>query len=531
MNRWLSVMLSFPLFPFSEGTRKLPTIREVKAKHEAEVLALPGVVSAGIGQGKEGHPVIVVGLDRSRPETEAVGRLSGFGPEGRFNQGSMIRRITIGRIHQMKSKPSRPDDPSGFTLIFRALGHRNYRLFFGGQGLSLIGTWMQQIAISWLVYRLTHSAFLLGTVGFASRIPTFLFASLAGVLADRLNRHHILVVTQTLAMIQAMILAILVLTETIAIWHIIVLCVFLGLINALDVPTRQSFVVDMIEKREDLGNAIALNSSIVNGARLIGPSVAGILIAALGEGMCFLLNGLSFIAVILALLAMKITPKNREEQGSQLFKGLKEGFSYTFGFPPIRSILLLLALVSLMAMPYTVLMPIFAEKILKGGPQTLGFLFGATGVGAIVGSIYLASRKTVLGLGKIIVISANLFGISLIAFSLSRLFWLSLFIMPLIGFGMLVQMASSNTVLQTIVEEDKRGRVMSFYTMAFMGMVPFGSLLAGSLADIIGAPNTVMIGGIACIVGSVMFAKRLPSLRRVVRPIYVQKGIISEELP
>ena len=441
---------------------------------------------------------------------------------------SLIWKI---KSRKMKFGQPRPDDANSLKLIFRALSHRNYRLFFGGQGISLIGTWMQQIAMSWLVYRLTDSALLLGVVGFTSRIPTFLLASLAGVLADRWNRHRVLVITQTLSMIQAMILAILVLTGAIAVWHIIFLSLSLGLINALDIPTRQSFVVDMIEKREDLGNAIALNSSIVNGARLIGPSVAGMLIATLGEGMCFLLNGLSFIAVIFALLAMKITPKKREAQSSKVFQGLKEGFSYAFGFAPIRSVLLLLGLVSLMGMPFTVLMPIFAEKILHGGPQALGFLSGATGVGAIAGSIYLASRKSVLGLGRIIVISSNLFGIGLIGFSLSRLFWLSLLMMLLTGFGMMVEMASSNTVLQTIVEEDKRGRIMGFYTMAFMGMVPFGSLLAGTLANNIGAPNTVMIGGVACILGSVLFAKKLPSLRRIARPIYVEKGIISEELP
>ena len=448
----------------------------------------------------------------------------------------MTSRFSDVPFHKMKSNkvkfdPSNPQDINGLKLIFRALSHRNYRLFFGGQGISLIGTWMQQIAMSWLAYRLTHSALLLGVIGFTSRIPTFLLASLAGVLADRWNRHRILVITQTLSMVQAMILAILVLTETVAVWHIISLSLLLGLINALDIPARQSFVVDMIERREDLGNAIALNSSIVNGARLIGPSIAGILIATLGEGMCFFINGLSFIAVIMALLAMKIAPKQREMQSWQVFQRLKEGFSYAFGFAPIRSVLLLLALVSLMGMPYTVLMPIFAENILHGGPKALGFLMGATGVGAIVGSIYLASRKSVLGLGRIIVISSNLFGVGLIAFSLSRFFWLSLLFMLLTGFGMMVQMASSNTVLQTIVEEDKRGRVMSFYTMAFMGMVPFGSLLAGSLANKIGAPNTVMIGGVACILGSLIFAKLLPSLRKIARPIYVEKGIISEELP
>jgi len=434
-------------------------------------------------------------------------------------------------MQSYQSNASHPHDRDGVKLIFRALSHRNYRLFFGGQSISLIGTWMQQIAISWLVYRLTNSALLLGIVGFSSRIATFLLASLAGVLADRWNRHRVLVVTQTASMIQAMVLAILVLTGTIAVWHIILLSLLLGLINALDVPTRQSFIVDMIEKREDLGNAIALNSSMVNGARLIGPSVAGILIATLGEGICFLLNGLSFIAVVVALLAMKITPKNRETKNSQVLQELKEGYSYAFGFAPIRSVLLLLALVSLMGMPFTVLMPVFAEKILQGGPKALGFLLGATGVGAVAGSIYLASRKSVVGLGRIIVIASSLFGIGLIAFSFSRVFWLSLLIMLVTGFGMMVQMASSNTILQTLVEEDKRGRVMSFYTMAFMGMVPFGSLLAGSLADMIGAPKTVMVGGIACIVGSIMFAKKLPLLRRMVRPIYIKKGILPETLP
>lgn len=431
----------------------------------------------------------------------------------------------------MKSGPSNPQDINGLRLIFRALSHRNYRLFFGGQSISLIGTWMQQIAMSWLVYRLTHSAFLLGVVGFTGRIPTFLFAPLAGVLVDRWSRHRLLVITQILSTIQALILAFLVLTGMITVWHIIFLSLFLGFVNAFDVPVRQSFVVDMVEKEEDLGNAIALNSSMGTSARLFGPSIAGILIAAVGEGMCFLLNGLSFLAVIAALLAMKIPRRKREIQNRQVIQGLKEGFSYAFGFAPIRSLLLLLGLVSLMGMPYQVLMPIFAGKILHGGPHTLGFLMAASGCGALAGTIYLASRKSVLGLGRIIVISSSLFGIGLIAFSLSRVFWLSFLLMLLTGSGMMVQMASTNTVLQTIVEEDKRGRVMSFYAMAFMGMVPFGSLLAGSLANNMGAPYTVMIGGIACIFGSVMFAKKLPSLRKIARPVYVEKGIISEELP
>jgi len=432
----------------------------------------------------------------------------------------------------MKSLRSTLGNPAGLAGIVRALHHRNYRLFFSGQGISLIGTWMQQIAMNWLVYRLTQSAFLLGVVGFSSRIPTFVFASFAGVLADRWNRHRALVATQTLSTIQALILAALVLTGMVSIWHVILLSLSLGFINAFDIPIRQSFVVDMIERREDLGNAIALNSSLVNGARLVGPSIAGILIATLGEGVCFLLNGISFIAVILALLAMRIKKADKKgKQNPNVLRGLREGFSYAFGFAPIRFILLLLALVSLMGMPYMVLMPIFAGKILHGGPRTFGFLLGASGLGALIGALYLASRRSVLGLGRIIVIASGIFGIGLIVFSFSRVFWLSLISMLITGFGMMVQMASCNTVLQTIVEEDKRGRVMSFYTMAFMGMVPFGNLLGGSLGNKIGAPNTVMIGGIACILGSLIFAKKLPSLRKIARPIYVEKGIISEELP
>ena len=418
---------------------------------------------------------------------------------------------------------------AGLKFVFRALSNRNYRLFFGGQSISLIGTWMQQIAISWLTFRLTHSAFLLGVVGFASRIPTFMLASVAGVLADRWNRHRMLVVSQILSLVQALILAVLVLSNTVAVWHIICLSILLGLVNAFDVPARQTFVLDMLESKEDLGNAIALNSSMVNGARLVGPSLAGALIAITGEGICFLLNALSFIPVILSLLFMKIPVREQKSKEVPLWRGLTDGFSYAFGFLPIRSVLLLLALVSLMGMPYMVLMPIFASKILHGGPQTLGFLFGASGVGALTGAIFLASRKSVLGLGRIIAFGSGLFGAGLIAFSISRVIWLSLLMMVLTGFGMMVNMTSCNTILQTVSDEDKRGRVMSFYTMAFMGMVPFGSLLAGGLASTIGAPETVLVGGILCIIGSVLFARRLPNIRKLIRPIYVKKGIILEE--
>jgi MFS family permease len=429
----------------------------------------------------------------------------------------------------MESDKLRPDDPKGLRLIFRGLYHRNYRLFFGGQGISLIGTWMQQIAMSWLVYRLTNSAFLLGVIGFSSQICSFIFSPFAGVLSDRWNRHHILVVTQSLAMVQAFILASLTLMGVVAVHQLIILAIFLGLVNAFDMPTRQAFVVEMVEKREDLGNAIALNSFLFNGARLVGPSIAGILISILGEGMCFLFNGLSFLAVIIALLAMKMTPNKRESERTQVWRGLKEGFTYAFRFPPIRSILFFLGWISLVGMANTTLMPVFAKDLLHGGPHTYGFLMGAVGVGAIIGAIFLASRRSVFGLGRIIAIASAIFGIGLISFSLSHILWLSLFLLFLTGFGMMVHMASSNTILQTMVDDDKRGRVMSLYTMAFMGMAPFGSLAGGSLAGRIGAPYTLIIGGTSCILGSFLFARKLPLIRKMVRPIYIRKGILSEK--
>lgn len=416
----------------------------------------------------------------------------------------------------------------GLKLIFRALQHRNYRLFFGGQGISLIGTWLTRVATSWLVYRLTKSVLLLGVVGFAGQIPIFLLAPFAGVLVDRWNRHRILVITQILAMVQSFLLAILALTGVITVWHIIILNVFQGLINAFDMPARQSFVVEMVEDKKDLANAIALNSSMVNAARLLGPAVAGVLIAAVGEGICFLIDGISYLAVIASLLAMTITARKAEKSGPYVLHGLREGFVYTFGFAPIRAILLFLALVSLMGMPYTVLMPVIAKDVLHGEAHTLGFLTAATGMGALTGAVYLASRKSILGLGKIIALAGSGFGLALVAFSLSRLLWLSLLLMLLSGFGMMVQMASSNVVLQTIVDDDKRGRVMSFYAMAFLGMAPFGSLFAGGLASRIGAPTTIMIGGVSCILGAIIFARKLPVLREMVRPIYVRMGIIPE---
>jgi len=414
-------------------------------------------------------------------------------------------------------------------FIVRALRYRNYRLYFTGQSVSLIGTWMTRIATSWLVYRVSGSAWLLGVVGFAGQIPSFLLGPIAGVLVDRWNRHRLLVVTQVLAMLQSFALAILALTNRINMWEIIALSVFQGLINAFDMPGRQAFVVEMVESREDLSNAIALNSSMVNAARLVGPSIAGIIIAATNEGWCFFIDGVSYLAVIASLLMMTITSHGfTAPKDQKVMHQLREGFSYAIRFDPIRKILILLAIVSLVGMPYTVLMPIFASDVLHGGPNTLGLLMGASGVGALAGALFLASRRTVLGMGKYIVISAAAFGVGLITFAYSHILWLSLILMLVTGGGFMVQMAVSNTILQTIVDEDKRGRVMSFYTMAFMGTAPFGSLLAGMVANRIGAPATLAFGGIGCLIGATWFATSLPALREQVRPIYRRMGIIPE---
>ena len=420
------------------------------------------------------------------------------------------------------------DGGNGFRQMFRALTARNYRLFFIGQSISLIGTWMQRTAMSWLVYQLTASEFSLGVVSFLGLIPVFVFSPFAGVLADRIDRRHLLVVTQTLAMLQALLLAALVISGYVRIWQIMALATFLGLINAFDTPIRQSFTVEMIEKKENLGNAIALNSAAFNGARLVGPSVAGVLIALLGEGPCFLLNGLSYLAVIVALLLMRLPPPRSRMKEQDMLGGLREGFSYSFGCEPIRAILLLLLLVSIMGTPYMVLMPVFARDILEGGSHTLGFLMSAAGGGALCGAIYLASRRTVAGLERVLPWMTVLLSLGLIGFSLSRYQWLSMFLLLFTGFGMMVQMASSNTILQTIVEEDKRGRVMSIYVMCVMGCVPIGSLLAGTVGARLGTPETLLIGGVVCLGSALIFMRKLPALRAVIRPIYAEKGIVSE---
>ncbi len=409
---------------------------------------------------------------------------------------------------------------------WRALRHRNYRLFFAGQGISLIGTWMQRIALSWLVYRLTGSALLLGVVGFVGQVPILALAPLAGVLADRWSLRRVLVLTQVVALVQAALLAVLTATGMITYGQLLVLAIALGVINAFDMPVRQAFVVEMVDRPEDLGNAIALNSFLVNGAQLLGPALAGVLIATVGEALCFSLNAVSYFAVIAALAAMRVSRRPSPPVGVPLFRGLAEGFSYGFGFPPIRDVLLLLALCSLMGMSYGTVMPLFAGDVLQGGPQALGFLLGATGFGAIFGAMYLASRPSVLGLGRIIATGAAMFGLGLIGVAFTRSLWTAVPFMFLAGTGMMLHIASSNTVLQTIVDDDKRGRVMSLYTMAFVGMMPFGSLLAGALAHVVGVPLTLAIGGGCCLAGGVVFAGRLRTLRPLVQPIYLRKGIL-----
>lgn len=419
-----------------------------------------------------------------------------------------------------------PEQENGWRYALRALKFRNYRLFFGGQSLSLVGTWMTRIAMSWLVYRLTGSALLLGLAGFASQIPTFFLGPFAGVWVDRLDRHRVLVITQALSMLQSFALAGLALSHRITVADILWLSLFQGVVNAFDMPARQAFLHQMVERREDLPNAIALNSSMVNGSRLIGPSLAGLVIAAFGEGWCFLIDGISYLAVILSLVLMEVRVPQVRRATESVGAELREGWRYVAGFPPVRNILLLLALVSFVGMPYTVLMPIFATRILGGGAHTLGFLMGASGLGALVSAAWLASRKSVRGLLRVIPTVAGIFGAGIVAFGFSRWLPLSLTLLLFTGFGMMQQMAASNTILQTIIDEDKRGRVMSYFAMAFQGTMPFGSLLAGWAADRIGAPGTLAIGGMLCLAGAAWFISRMGEVRQALRPIYARLGIL-----
>ncbi len=416
---------------------------------------------------------------------------------------------------------------SRFQFALRALRHRNYKLFFAGQSLSLIGTWMSQIAASWLVYRLTNSALLLGIVSFSGQIPVFILTPFAGVWVDRLNRHRVLKATQFCSMLQSFALAALALSGRVNIWHIVGLTMFQGVVNAFDMPARQTFVIEMIEDRADLPNAIALNSSMFNGARLIGPSIAGAIIAVAGEGYCFLIDGFSYLAVIGSLLLMNITP-SASRLRKNVWLELREGLSYIGRFVPIRSILTIVAAISFAGAPYSVLLPVFAGAVLHGGPHTLGFLSAASGMGALVSAITLAMRRTIVGLGKRIAVTACTFGAALIAFGLSHALWLSLPLMFVAGFSMMQAFAAGNTIMQTIVEENKRGRVMSFYTLAVIGVLPFASLIAGTLADRIGAPMTVVSSGALVILAGIWFSTRLKDIRAVIRPIYRDLGILPE---
>ncbi|MGA2400473.1 MAG: MFS transporter [Syntrophobacteraceae bacterium] len=413
--------------------------------------------------------------------------------------------------------------------VFRAFRHRNYRLFFFGQGVSLIGTWTQQVAISWLVYRVTGSTLLLGAVAFSNQIPTLFLGPFAGVAADRWERKRLLIWTQSLSMLQAMILAALVLAGAVQTWHIIALSLFIGIINAFDIPIRQSFVLQMVERKEDLGNAIALNSAMFNSARFIGPMVAGILISTVGEGVCFLLNGISYIAVLASLSAIRVAPRQNHNRKAPVLREFYEGIRYAFDFKPIIAILALLSIFAVAGAPYLVLMPAFAKDVLHGGAHTYGFLMSAAGIGALSATMYLASRENAHGLIKVIPAAAAACGLGLVFFALSRNFALSIICLFMAGFAMMTHIASSNTIIQTIVDEDKRGRIMSLYAMSFMGVMPFGSILAGSVADRIGVQFTLLLGAACCIIGAAFFAVKLPGLCELLRPALANMEICETE--
>ena len=446
----------------------------------------------------------------------------------------MTRATESGRGRSANPLPQKNERAPGETesrvpAMFRALRYRNYRLFFSGQMISLIGTWMQSVAQAWLVYRLTGSSLLLGLVGFAGQIPVFLLASIGGMVADRTSRYRIIIATQTSAMLLAFVLSALTLLGHIKVWEIMVVASSLGLVNAFDIPARQSFVVEMVSQ-QDLINAIALNSAMVNGARILGPAVAGVTVAAIGEGWCFFANGVSYIAVLVGLLLMTVTPRVRGS-GRSGFESLVEGFHWVARTGPIRALLLLLGLVSLTGMPYMVLMPIFADRVLHSGARGLGLLMGAAGVGAIIGTLALAARHGVRGLGRWVMFAAMGFGTSLVLFSMSHWFWLSILLVMPAGFAMILQMASSNTLIQTMVPDELRGRVMAVYAMMFMGMAPCGALLSGAIAQHVGAPLTVRLGGIICLAGGAVFALTWPGLRGEARQLILAQSMAGGEPP
>ena len=414
----------------------------------------------------------------------------------------------------------------GFTL--RALRHRNYRLFFGGQLVSLCGTWMTNVATGWLVYQLTGSPLMLGMVTFAGQFPVFILGPFAGLLGDRVDKRRGLVVLQTLSMLQSFALAAMTLGGQASVAGLIALNVVQGIIMAFDIPMRQAFLAEMIEDRRDLGNAIALNSSMFNAARLVGPALGAAVIASVGEGWCFFIDGCSFLAVIASFLLMRLPAASTRTRHGGALADFLAGWHTVSRPGPIRRIISLIAVVSLLGAPYITMLPMFARTILQGDAHTLGLLMSSSGAGAFLGALWLAGRRSVLGLGALIPYAAGAFGLSIIGFALSRSLWLSLILLFIGGFSLMIQLAASNTLIQTIVDDDKRSRVMSFYMMAFIGTAPFGSLIIGSLAERIGPSTTIIIGGACCVVAAAVFLSGLEQLRESVRPIYRRLGILPE---
>ncbi|NLF39319.1 MFS transporter [bacterium] len=412
-------------------------------------------------------------------------------------------------------------------LVFRAFSSRNYRLYFIGLSVSVIGSWMQSTAMSWLVYRLTGSAMLLGVIAFLAQVPSLVLTPLAGVLLDRIEKRRVIMWTQVLAMAQAAVLATLVLTGVIATWHLVVLSLALGMVHAIDAPARQSFVVHLVGRKDLLGNAIALNSTMFNAARLVGPFVAGILVASVGEGICFLINAVSYVAAITSLGMMPAGLGKPTGPRKHFLHELHEGFAAAFSFMPLRTLIMHVAFISLVGMSYNVLAPIFAREVLHGDARTFGCLTAGVGCGALCAALFLASRRTAVGLSSVVAVATGLLGVSLVVFSQSRVFALSLGAMVVAGFGALATLASCNTLVQTIVDDRKRGRVMGIYMMFFLGVAPFGSLLMGWLAQTIGAPTTQMLSGLACIAGALAFSTRLPEMRRLKRPLYIEMGLLQ----
>jgi MFS family permease len=407
----------------------------------------------------------------------------------------------------------------------RALRHRNFRLFIAGQICSLIGYWMQNIAQSWLLYRLTESTTLLGVLAFAGSVPILLLAPFAGLWSDRANLHRLMFAIQILEMCQAAALAALAVAGVIAPWHIVTLSMLLGVLVAIELPVRHAYLLELVGDKTDLPNAVAVTSMMANTGRLIGPAVAGIAIAWIGEAGCFVLNTLSYIAVVVTFLMIRVTSSPRAATHASILAGLSEGLRYAWHFVPIRVLLSLLATTAFLAMPYSALMPALTRDVLGGGSEEMGFLVGAAGLGGVAGTVYLASRRNVRGLIGVIAYAIFGAGTALAIVPWSGHLWLALALLVILGFCLLVTSVSVNMILQTIVDDDKRGRVMSLYTAAFLGVAPFGSLAAGALADLVGVSATLTLCGITCACGALYLARKRPQIRQHIVPIYTRLGI------